>query len=123
VEIVKEKDIKKDLPPGYTLLASVLREGKQNSLTTTEIIKALGWNSNDKRNVMHIVEQLITKHGFIIGSSRRGKHKGYYLIATEEEYRETMQTYSAQINSMLKRHKKLQENYIKKDQLCLEVVV
>lgn len=106
----------KEIPPGYLTLASVLLEGKDNAKTSTQIIKDLGWDDNDKRNVFHIVEQLIKKHGYLIGSSRKGTNKGYYLIATEDEYVETMRTYNAQIQSMLERHRKLQENYLRREQ-------
>lgn len=113
--------IKKDLPHGYALVASVLKEGKENSLTSKEIIKILGWKDNDQRNVFHIVEQLIKKHGYVIGSSRKGDNKGYYLISNDDEYIETMRTYNAQIQSMLNRYRKLQENYIKRDQLSADI--
>jgi Ser-tRNA(Ala) deacylase AlaX len=115
-------DKQKSLPPGYALVESVLREGKENSKTSKQIIRELGWQSKDHRTVLHIMEQLITKYGYLIGSSRKGQHKGYYLIETEEEYKETMRTYNAQIQAMLNRHRKLQENYLKKDQLELEGV-
>jgi hypothetical protein len=102
--------VKKEIPPGYQRLVDVLLEGKENAKTTTEIIKAMGIKDNDKRNVMHIVEQLVTKYGYLIGSSRRG-HKGYYIISNDDEYRETLHTYNSQIQSMLNRHRKLQNGY------------
>jgi hypothetical protein len=107
----------KNIPLTYQTLASVLREGKENCKTSKEIIKALGWNSNDSRRIFHIVEELITKYGYLIGSSRKGEHRGYYIISNFDEYLETMKTYNSQIQSMLNRHRKLQENYAKKDQL------
>lgn len=109
--------LNKNIPPAYLTLASVLCEGKENSKTSKEIIKALGWNSNDSRNVFHIVQELITKYGYLIGSSRKGEHRGYYIISNDDEFTETMKTYNAQIQSMLNRHRKLQESYLKRDQL------
>lgn len=105
--------IKKALPRNYALVASVLREGKENSITTTDIMRFTG--IKDKRSIHEIIEQLILKYGFVIGSSRKGKYKGYYLISNKEELKETLYTYNAQIQSMINRHQKLQENYSKKD--------
>lgn len=108
-----EKKQKKALPRNYALVASVLREGKENSITATDIMRFTG--IKDKRSIHEIIEQLILKYGFVIGSSRKGEYKGYYLISNKEELKETLYTYNAQIQSMIKRHQKLRENYAKKD--------
>lgn len=104
-------NISTTIPPGYARLLSVLIPGKENAKTSEDIVLAMGWSQHDKRQVFHIIEVLIKKYGCLIGSSRKGENKGYYLIETHEEYVETMQTYNAQIQSMLDRHRKLQENY------------
>lgn len=112
--------VKNELPKGYQRLVEVLGEGKENSKTTKQIIKEMNMPGNDVRNVRHIVEQLIKKHGYLIGSSRKG-NKGYYLITSHDEFKETIQTYNSQVQSMLDRLRKLQDNYIKRDQLDFDM--
>lgn len=102
---------KKSLPHKYRLVADVLGEGKQSAKTTKNIMQATGLKS--KRDVMEIIERLIIKYGYIIGSSRQGEHKGYYLIQNKSELKETLFTFNNQIQSMLKRYKALQANYNK----------
>lgn len=111
-----QQKTKKDLPHNYALLVSVLREGKENCLTSKEIIRRLGWKDNEQRNVFHIVEQLVNKYGYLIGASRKGHKRGYYLIANDDEFFETAKTYNKQIQSMLNRLKNLQKNYAEQQQ-------
>lgn len=110
METVKRK---KDLPLNYALVASVLREGKENSLTSTQIIQRLGWSDNSRRNVFHIINRLIEEHGYLIGSSRKGEHKGFFLISNHDEFMETVRTGTKQAHSELRKINKLKENYIR----------
>lgn len=109
---------KKYLPAMYAAVAGVLREGKAEAVTSKDIVMLTGASS--KRDVMEIIEQLVVKHGYVIGSSRRGEHRGYYLISNASELQETLHTYNEQIQSMMKRHKKLNENYIASKQFEME---
>lgn len=104
----KQKDV---LPYNYAIVASVLREGKDNAITTKDIMNFTG--IKDKRSIHEIIERLVVKYGYCIGSSRSGFKKGYYLISNKDELKDTLRTYNAQIQSMLKRHKALQENFVK----------
>lgn len=115
------KEIKKDLPLAHELVAGVLREGKDNSLTSKEIIKLLGWNGNERRSLFHIIQELINEYDYIIGTSRSGVHRGYYLITNSDELVDTLRPYNAQIMAMLKRYKKLNENYAKRDQESFDI--
>lgn len=117
--VVEEKKNSDSLPFLYETLASVLREGKSNAIETKHIQSITG--IKDVRQVREIIEQLINKYGYCIGSSRQGKKKGYYLITDKSELEETLRSYNAQIMSMLKRHRSLQKNFADKDQLELEV--
>lgn len=107
---------KKDLPYNYALFAAVLKEGKENSLTISEIIQRLGWKENDRRNIYHIVNRLIVEYGYLIGSSRNGVNRGYYLISNHDEYKETIRVAEKQAQSELNKIKKLQENYMQQIQ-------
>ncbi|HSH51420.1 MAG TPA: hypothetical protein VK982_06820, partial [Bacteroidales bacterium] len=93
---VMEK-VYKNLPSKYRAVASVLREGKERAILSQDIMKLA--DLKDKRQVHEIIEQLILKHGFVIGASRRGEHRGYYLISNYEEFKETADTYNEQIQS------------------------
>lgn len=104
------KGQKKYLPETYRAVAGVLREGKAEAVTSKDIVMLTGVAS--KRDVHEIIEQLIVQHGYVIGSSRAGNHRGYYLISNATELQESLTTYNNQIQSMMKRHKKLNQNYI-----------
>ena len=110
---VMEVEQIKNLPATYKALAGVLREGKAEAITSSDILRLTGLK--DKRQVSEIIEQLVVRHGHVIGSNRTGDHKGYYYISDKTELLETLETYNNQIQSMLKRHIKLQENYIKRE--------
>lgn len=101
----------KSLPEKYKAVVGVLREGRENATTTSTIMMLTGIKG--KRDVYEIIEQLILKHGYVIGASRTGEHRGYFLITNHKEYTDTMNTRSAHIKSMIKRHKKMGENYFK----------
>lgn len=101
---------KKYLPSTYEAVAGVLREGKAEAITSTDIVMLT--SAGSKRDVHEIIEQLIVQHGYVIGSSRSGKHRGYYLISNASELQESLHTYNNQIQSMMKRHKKLRENFL-----------
>jgi hypothetical protein len=103
---------KKILPRNFSLVAAMLKEGKENAITTKEIIKRLGWKGNDQRNVFHIINRLIEEHGYLIGSSRKGESRGYYLISNIAELDETVKVAEKQANSELRKIRKLRENYL-----------
>lgn len=105
---------KKDLPHNYALVVSVLREGKENAITSKEIIKRLGWKNHGQRNVFNIIKGLIEEYGYLIGSSRKGESRGYYLISNFAEFEETVIVAEKQANSELRKIRKLRENYSKK---------
>lgn len=107
----RKKSKKKSLPESYALVAGVLREGRDNAITTRDIMRFTG--IKDKRAIHEIIEQLVVRYGYCIGSSRNGYKKGYYLISNKDELKDTLRTYNAQIQSMLKRYRKLHENFSK----------
>ena len=112
--LVAEKEKINSLPVKYKVVADLLREGQAKAITSTDIMKLAGIDS--KRDVMEIIEQLINKYGRVIGASRNGEFRGYYLIASDAELKDALHSYNEQIQSMLKRHKKLIENYIENGQ-------
>lgn len=106
--VVMEEVKKQCFPPKYKAVASVLREGKENAITSDSIMKVCEIDS--KREVMEIVERLIVDHGYCIGTGRN-KNKGYYLISDQKELETTLRTYSKQIQSMMNRRQRLAENF------------
>ena len=106
----KEKH-KETLPHSHRLVASTLREGKQNATLKSDIMSITG--IKDSRQMYQIIEDLIIDHGYCIAGSKSGEHKGYYLITNKKELQETLRTINATAQSLLNRHKQLQKNYIK----------
>lgn len=109
--VATEERKKNSLPYNYKLVESVLREGKQSATTTRDILTLTGLK--DQRQIHEIIEQLIMKYGYVIGASRKGKYRGYYLVSNQDELKDTLHSYNEQIQTMLKRHKQLLLNYNK----------
>lgn len=108
---MKTMEIEKNtLPENYKAVAACLRKGKAEAITSNDIVRLTPVTT--KRDVYEIIEQLVIRHGYVIGASRTGEHKGYYIIETQSELAESLHSYNEQIQSMLRRHKKLRENYL-----------
>lgn len=97
------------LPKKYKVLADSIRVGKQNAILLDDLMIIA--QISDKRSAYQIVEDLINKHGYVIGASKTGEHKGYYIPANEEEFNEVVYRFRNTINSMEKRHKNLLINF------------
>lgn len=106
-----------DLPDTHKTVLAVLRKGMAQAITTADIQRLTGFK--DRRIIYEIIEQLVVKYGCVIGASRTGEFKGYYLISSQKELQDSLYSYNVQIQSMLKRHQKLRENYI--NQLEMEL--
>lgn len=101
----------KDLPEKYKVLADSIRVGKENAILLDDLMIIA--DIQDKRSAYQIIEELIVKHGYVIGASKRGVHKGYYIPADEKEFKEVLHTFRSAITSMERRHKSLIKNFEK----------
>ena len=103
------KTKKRVLPSNHKTVAGILREGKTNATLMSDIMSIAG--INDRRQMYQIIEELIVKYGYCIAGSKKGEYKGYYIISNKGELIETLNSLNSTIQSMMTRHKKLQENF------------
>lgn len=99
----------KELPHNYQQVISVLGIGKHKAITNERIRRITG--IQDSRSIYQIIEDLINSYGYVIGASRHGEFKGYYLIENKQELKETLFSFTNQITSMTKRKASLQLNF------------
>lgn len=98
----------KDLPQQYQKVLAVLKDNSENALSSTEIERITGIT---RRNLSVITNDLIIKHHYSIGASRKYPIYGYYMLQNEDDLRDTLKSLNNEANSILIRHKHLLENY------------
>lgn len=99
----------KYLPEKYKVLADSIRVGKENAILLDDLMIIAG--IQEKRSAYQIIEDLINHYGYVIGASKTGVHKGYYIPANEKEFNEMAHTFENSINSMTRRHRNLLINF------------
>jgi len=101
----------KNLPEKYRIVAESIRVGKRNATLLSDIMILA--DIKDKRQAYLIIEELINKYGYVIGASKTGKYKGYYIPANEREFKEVAEQFKRSVDSMKKRYQNLLDNYNK----------
>ena len=101
----------KNLPVKHKIVANLIRVGKENATLLNDIISIA--ELRDRRQAHIIIEELINDYGYVIGASKTGKYKGYYIPADEKEFKEIAGTFKRSVDSMNKRYKNLLSNYNK----------
>jgi len=109
-ENMEQKDMK-NLPEPHKTVASLIRVGKENATLLSDIMSIA--EIGERRIAARIIEDLINRHGYVIGASKSGKFKGYYIPANEKEFKEVIQSFKRTINAMEVRYKNLKSNYEK----------
>lgn len=101
----------KNLPEPHKTVASLIRVGKVNATLLSDIMSIA--EIEDRRTAYKVIEDLINKHGYVIGASKSGEFKGYYIPANEAEFQEVVYSFKRTINSMKARYENLKNNYEK----------
>ncbi len=103
---MRQTDLK-ELPQKYQDLLLILRPGADKALSSTEIRQLIGL---EKRDIGAITAELVTKHGYLIGASRKYPF-GYYIIDSEDDLKQTLRSLNNELQGILERHKALYTNY------------
>ncbi|MGV3465552.1 MAG: hypothetical protein ACO1OT_09700 [Heyndrickxia sp.] len=106
-----KEDIKKDLPEFHQKVLSVIPTGKDDSITISYIINKLGLNGQARRKITLVLNDLIFKYGYPIGSSSDDNTRGVFLIDNEEDLQLACRTLNSRAMKVLQRHKQIIENY------------
>lgn len=102
----------KSLPEKYRIVAESIRVGKENATLLSDIMIIA--DIKDRRQAYIIIEDLINKYGYVIGASKHGKYKGYYIPANETEFKEVVDHFKQSVDSMKRRYNNLLVNYNKR---------
>lgn len=100
---------RKNLPVKYKVVADCIRVGKINAILLSDIMIIA--DIQDRRNAYIIIEELINKYGYVIGASKTGEYKGYFIPANDDEFSEVIHTFNQTIGSLNKRYENLLINY------------
>jgi len=100
-----------NLPEKYKTVAGLIRVGKENATLLSDIMSLA--DIQDRRQAYQIIEDLINKYGYVIGASKSGKYKGYYIPGNDKEFQEVATQFKQSITSMNKRYTNLLINYSK----------
>lgn len=103
--------IKKDLPEFHEKVLSVIPAGQKNSITISYIIDKLGLTGQARRKITLALNDLIFIYGLPIGSSSDDDTRGVFLIDNEDDLQLACRTLNSRAMQVLKRHKKIIENY------------
>jgi len=103
------KENKNTLPVKHQIVGNLIRKGKENATLLSDIMIVA--DIQDRRNAYQIIEDLVVKHGYVIGGSKSGEFKGYYIPANDKEFNEIAHTFKNTIGSMNKRYTSLLSNY------------
>lgn len=103
--------IKKDLPEFHEKVLSVIPTGQKNSITISYIIDKLGLTGQARRKITLALNDLIFIYGLPIGSSSDDDTRGVFLIDNEDDLQLACRTLNSRAMQVLKRHKKIIENY------------
>jgi len=95
----------------HRIVAESIRTGKHNATLLSDIMIIA--DIEDKRQAYTIIEELINDYGYVIGASKSGKYRGYYIPASRREFVEVASQFKQSINSMNKRYENLLNNYKK----------
>lgn len=90
------------LPAHYRPVLSVIRYGKENATTVSDISKLTGY---EKDTIRHIVSDAVLRHGLGIATSRNG----YYYITNLYEKISTCRNLRSRAFTLLERAKRIDD--------------
>ncbi|MBO1005754.1 hypothetical protein [Pseudogracilibacillus auburnensis] len=107
----------KSLPDFHKKILSVVPVGKRSAIPISYMIDKLGLTVQDRRKVSMALSELIFEYGYPIGSSSDDNTKGVFLIENEDDLRVACRTLNSRATQVLKRHRKIIENFNDQEQI------
>jgi hypothetical protein len=91
----------------YTTLLGELKRGKENSVKSDELAKAIGVTSRTNEFIREVIREMVEELGYCIGSCT----EGFYIIDDEDDLKATANNLYSRAISMLNRKKILEKNF------------
>ncbi|WP_440870344.1 pathogenicity island protein [Staphylococcus shinii] len=106
--LVKEKK-KQTLPDDHLQVLNVIRNASNKYITKEKVLNQLGYeiNSTNERWIRSVISHLIERYGYPIGCSYKRRERGYYIITTDEEKQDAMQSVKRLADGSMKRYEAL----------------
>ena len=103
--MAKTKEKVQELPEEHRQVLNVVINAPNKYITKEKILNQLGYEktSSKERWVRQIISELTTIYGYPIGCSYSREHRGYYMISTEEEKLQAIQSLTRLIDGSIKR--------------------
>lgn len=107
LEIAEKK--KQTLPDDHLQVLNVIRNASNKYITKEKVLNQLGYeiNSTNERWIRSVISQLIERYGYPIGCSYKKYERGYYIITTNEEKQDAMQSVKRLADGSMKSYEAL----------------
>jgi hypothetical protein len=119
--MTKENKDPLELPEFHARILAAIPTGQDSAITISYLIDKMGLTVDSRRSVNQVLSDLIFKYEYPIGTSSDTSTKGVFLIEDEADLRLAARTLNSRAMKVLSRHKKIIENFNKKDQVNMEV--
>ena len=98
-----------NLPTEHLQVFNVINNTSNKYITKTKILNQLGYeyNSSTERWLRKVINSLIYDYGYPIGCSYKKDARGYYIITTEDEKLQAMQSIKRLADGSMKRYEAL----------------
>lgn len=105
------------LPDEHRQVVNVIINAPNKHITKEKILNQLGYdtNSTNERWVRRIIRDLSTNYGYPIGYSYSPKQKGYFLITTQEEKEQAINSLNNLIRGSVRRRDVIKSINIKNE--------
>ena len=106
-----EKKLMNSLATEHKQVLSLLREGLENATCSKDISMLTGL-SNER--IRAIINELVVKHGVIIGGSNKKNAAGYFIPVTLEEEEAALKNLTSRRLAITERENALSRNILKR---------
>jgi hypothetical protein len=115
-KMTKENKDPSELPEFHARILAAIPTGQDSAITISYLIDKMGLTVDSRRSVNQVLSDLIFKYEYPIGTSSDTSTRGVFLIEDEADLRLAARTLNSRAMKVLSRHKKIIENFNKKDQ-------
>jgi hypothetical protein len=110
-----------ELPELHWRVLGAIPNGQENSIAISYLMENLRISQSNRRHINTVINDLIFKFGYPIGTSSERGTKGIFFIDNEDDLSLACRTMNSRAMASLKRHKQIIQNFNNLSQLELEV--
>ena len=112
MEVIILKTIEKEktkVPNEYLRIFDTIQNSTDKYITKSKILNLIGYeyNSSNERWLRNAISKLIDDYSYPIGCSYKKHERGYYIITTDEEKQQAMESIKRLADGSMKRYEAL----------------